>query len=98
MPRLRAMNWLRLFPSTAQARLSAPPALDGSCHFISSSWRTTVPSPSIRPWQVDPAHEATAALRRTSLGKEFDPNVPVTRHSRMAAMEALGLNRQQEGR
>ncbi len=58
-PRLRAMNWLRLLLSTAQARLCAPPGVEGSCHFISSSWRMTVPSPSIRPWHVDPAHDAT---------------------------------------
>src|SRR3546814_2057978 len=63
MPRFWAMKRLRLFVSTDQARLWAPPGVEGSCHILSSSCRTTVPSPSIRPWQVDPAQEATPRKR-----------------------------------
>src|SRR3546814_1223129 len=62
MPRLRAMNWLRLLFRTAQARLCAPPGVEGSCQRINSSWRTTVPSPSIRPWQVR-SEEHTSELQ-----------------------------------
>ncbi|MFD2501675.1 hypothetical protein ACFSTI_26225 [Rhizorhabdus histidinilytica] len=33
--------------------------LDAFCQWRISSWRTTFPVGSLRPWQVDPAQEAT---------------------------------------
>ena len=35
------------------------PAVAGSCQSMISSWRTTGPSPSLRPWQVVPPQVAT---------------------------------------
>src|SRR3546814_3691788 len=63
MPRFWGRKRLRLFVRTHQARLWAPPGVEGSGHIRSSSCRTTVPSPSIRPWQVEPAQEATPRKR-----------------------------------
>jgi hypothetical protein len=59
MPRRWAITWLRGSRSTLWARLWAPAALAGSCQSMISSWRTTGPSPSLRPWQVVPLQLAT---------------------------------------